>query len=142
MLNVTANVFWLHVAGSITAVIFFATTDVLEVGNLHVAAFSVNRFSMRQTCKPLYDHSQLQGETAPWGFVMQKHERATWLVLQAVLLLVLLQALRSLLLLVEVRPTVLRSPRPAHFFGLTFLLETDMHAFFIIPSQYKSHPGQ
>ena len=93
---------------------------------------------MRQTCQPLYDHSQLYGVKPVRGIWQCAQERTTLLVLRAViLLLVLMQALRALLPLLELRPPVLRSPRPAHAFWIfTFSPETDIHVSFITPSQY------
>ena len=109
---------------------FFVTADVLDRdGPPTCCSFCNESFSMRQTCKPPYDHSQLH---APWDSVMQKRQMTTWHVDgQVVLLLVLLQALRHLKLLLELRPPVLRSPRPARYLDLRFYPETEMHAFLI-----------
>ena len=98
---------------------------------MHLAAL----FSMRQILSTfLYDHSQLHGVKPLRGIWYCTRERATLLVLRAsVLVLVLQQQLLSLplLLLLEMRPPVLRSPRPAHLFGLlTFSAETEIHTLF------------
>ena len=57
------------------------------------------------------------------------------------LLLVLLQALRSLLLLLEMRSPVLRSPTPAHLFGLFYVFTRNGNTpFFILRIIYPDLP--
>ena len=124
---------WRFFAGSVTAVVLCHSWRFrLRWPTCILQLF----FPMRHTCQPLYDHSYLHG-VKPLREIWHTRERATLLVLRAVLLLlVLLQALDCCFWNWDHRCLEAQGQHIYLFWHLALSPETEIHAFFVTPSQY------